>query len=613
MNEVKRCDYNGLPIEDRDNLEILDAQKKLWNDEALLGYKGQLKSYSTAIDRVLRIEAKAIKDAATKAEKEATKAEKEATKAAKDAAIKAEKDATKAAKEAATKAAKEATKAAKEATKAAKDAAIKAEKDATKDATTALLVQYIEDNDLHYATDEDKIYVFNVLKHQWLKFQERYYTKSRTFINENRGEFYDALNGLGRVKDSAVYSFNDCGKGVLNLMDKARDAWVKPFSADEDTPPLNIYHDIMLTSLSDNNQTVRDHIEQCITWKYLHPEDHQLPALVMSGGGGSGKTEFISYVLASLFGEDNVGVMGFADGFAGFSGMRLGKTVILIDEAPATREAAEQLKQIVGNKLTIINEKFGKQGIAEQTAWIIIASQSTVGAIQLDGSASDRRWSIIYQKENIIHWTQKALHIDDYNTARQRYADEAHDAYTNVDNTRVLISYLINKWGNRTSRPAPLHGELYQQTVRKQQKPYIDYIEDVFNSNNFEFISNPVLYNGYKTYIEENAPSGKNYMIGKKTLLMEVDRWIENNNVKGKVIKLMTVNVKNSVGARSSAIGYGIKLNVDYTCPKDLYYFGDSKIFNLELISPNNTLTIVKNDERVVNLLDKGKKRGFIK
>src|SRR6185437_7540594 len=339
---------------------------------------------------------------------------------------------------------------------------------------------------------------------------------------EEKRTFDGVLRELGRIKLRSVNSFNEQPANVLNLMTK--DGWI-----DVADGPYDEIFDVLMTSLSGGRQHVRDHIEKVLVYKYLHPECYKLPCITISGEGGVGKNEFVEQVLGTIFGKQQIAVLGSEEAFGPFNGQMLGKTVVFIDEALSEKTNAESLKRKVGNETIQINMKYGIQGTYDNTPWYWLGGNGTNGAVMLAGDMTDRRYSVISVDKSIMHWVAKHLGLDDEITSVlpdshpcvQWYVEHANALSDRVQVAKYFGSIVL-KWRDQKSPPSALHDTDYRKILHAQTSIIDDIVDSIFSAGDFEHIEAKTLYDVYKLTMKHDNPSGRTK--GKKTFLEDVRR-----------------------------------------------------------------------------------------
>src|SRR6185437_7398932 len=263
----------------------------------------------------------------------------------------------------------------------------------------------ITERDIYFITKMNKYVVYTEQK-GWQGFDvgamQRYMGLTSA---GDKALFDDVLRVAGRMRMDTAISFRAIDGDTLNLLSKSD--WLQPKEGD--------YHaifDIVLDSLSGGKKENREHIEQCLFWKYTHPEDYKLPCITISGAGGVCKNEFVEQVLATIFTHRQVVALGVEAAFGEFNGQIIGKTVVFIDEAIVESSDANSLKRKVGNPTISINEKYGLQGSYENTPWYWLGGNGTNGAVMLAKDETDRRYSVMTVQNSVMYWVSKFLGIE---------------------------------------------------------------------------------------------------------------------------------------------------------------------------------------------------------
>ena len=276
------------------------------------------------------------------------------------------------------------------------------------------------------------------------------------------------LAAQSRVYLDIAFSFNPLPPTTLNLTD--RSVWVKP----QVGTPHKVFG-YVLDSLGGGKPANADHIEQCVRWKYLHPEDFLLPCLTIYGEGAIGKNLFVLTVLGRLFSPRQVNALRSQSATGRFNESLLGKTVVLIDESLAGKADMEALKQLVGNPTIDVDKKFVAAIVCHNTAWYIIAGNKA--PITLSDDKSDRRWSILYvppgrtllrviadkeammtTEEGISMTAEQIGRLTDgdwlpYERQAQTWLDAEVWRLSDEREVAVWLYHICDKWKHLTARP----------------------------------------------------------------------------------------------------------------------------------------------------------------
>lgn len=352
----------------------------------------------------------------------------------------------------------------------------------------------LDEEELYYVLDENMFYQWSPDKHDWIKTRSEgikiYYGLG---VSIKQSMFIDEMRHRGRMYESAEYTFN-APPTTLNLL--KTDHWLTPIEHTE----LNPWFDLLLHALGKGERAVMDHLEQLIWYKYSHPEDYEIPCPIIYGEGGIGKNKyFVQGLLATIFGHHQVITTRYASIGGQFNTNAKGKLVVFIDEATSSKTDANVLKSIVGNERININEKNITEKNCRNTAWYITGGNDITGAVLLDGSSTDRRWSIIKIPPNkgIIWWLMERRHIEDFEEARMLLVENEH-VYRDPEEVAKFLGYLQHKWGEIT-RPDALHGEDYYNLINLQKDEFKCFCDWVFDDA-FTWLSGRRLYELYQAY-----------------------------------------------------------------------------------------------------------------
>jgi Family of unknown function (DUF5906) len=390
-----------------------------------------------------------------------------------------------------------------------------------------MLVDVVTDKDIYYLADQNRYLMYRKGK-GWKTYLAEAMHKVLGLTESVEKQCLDeVLRAARRLKETSAITFADCDDTVLNFL--SRKDWLKPVEGD-----YNAVFDIVMQSLSDGKQENRDHIEKCLVYKYLHPEDYRIPCITISGGGGAGKNEFVEQVLATIFGGLQVAVLGTEAAFGQFNGQMIGKTVVFIDEAIVEKSDAEDLKRKVGNKTISINEKYGLQGTYDNTPWYWLGGNGTNGAVMLAKDVTDRRYSVLTVKHSVMYWVAKYLDIElprvgavlpDSHEAVQWYRE---NQWALSDRTQVShwLHSLIERWGDQKFVPSALHADDYEAVAESQKNTLDETMEFVFKRDTFAHIEATTLYRVYRLLCKETSTG---YVKKRNTFYTDARRWLEIN------------------------------------------------------------------------------------
>lgn len=353
---------------------------------------------------------------------------------------------------------------------------------------------------INYITTEDR-YLIRCKPHNG----KEYYTYvqhaalPRVYSDFAKGNTIDYLThwleAMNRKFKNITYSWNDVPEHTLNLM--SREGWIQPCDDPDVQVPQVI--DVLLQSVSSGKQENRNFIEQCIARKYLHPEDYNIPCIVLFGEGGSGKNQLVEWLLARVFGDEQI-VVTKTDAIAKFNSSIEGKTVVAFDESFQTNDSTEGLKTLINNKNVQVEEKMRNIRTSANTAMYFILSNSLSNAIRLAGDNSDRRWGVCRIDKpadgsgTLFSWCEKLTGCED----GEEWYCENRDAVTD-EQIGAWLSSIIKKWEGKPVRA--LHGTDFHNLLKSQQRVDFMFVQGVFNQG-IEHVTLDTLFKGYCQYIE---------------------------------------------------------------------------------------------------------------
>lgn len=441
-----------------------------------------------------------------------------------------------------------------------------------------ILMKYINENEVYFIGGKLGKYVkYSCVgdnAFRWLPFsQDAMYKTLRLTSKEDRDLFDDLLTQNGRMKDTSVMSFDPVPNNVLNFL--KREVWLKPVAGD--VHPL---FDIVMESLSDGKKENRDHLEQCIVYKYLHPEDYRIPCITISGSGGVLKNDFVEQTLSAIFSRQQVAVLGVDAAFGQHNGQMLGKTVVFIDENVKDIAEASKIKRYAGNKTININEKFGIQDTFDNTAWYWIGANDTNGALFLEGEVTDRRYSVLTVSNSAMYHVAKHLQLPLPRKGVVLPGDHACVVWYR-DNQHILsdskcvsafLAKLIEKWGDMKNPPSALHGEDYKRMINLQHNSFHKTMEHIFQDPQFTHIERDTLFQVYTLMC---AKDGQKQKKTERGVYADTLRWLEVNVDDIQYVE--RANLKRADGKKSSANIYKNLNGKVGLIRNTAYYIGEDK------------------------------------
>lgn len=324
-----------------------------------------------------------------------------------------------------------------------------------------------------------------------------YYTELRS------KDFYDAvlleMSNRGLKFKDVTYSFRDRGPDYLNLMSRAD--WLKP--AEDTTPCHPFAFDALMCSLGGGVPENMEHLEHVLTYKYLHPEEFMLPALVIFGEGSVGKNLLVDEVLATIYGPRQTVSARVEDVLGNFNSTIKARTVAMMNEAIAEKTDMERVKDLVHKKYMTVNEKYVAAYEVDNTPLYILGGNSIDSAVRLGGDASDRRWSILKVEpdETLAYWIAE----HEGSTVEQAELWLKTNYQSIYSNPVEVARWLRDIIAAHGAKPIPnaLHGKHFNDLTKLQASIDQRIIAATFNDPSFTHIEKRTLYDGYKLLLGE--------------------------------------------------------------------------------------------------------------
>lgn len=316
-----------------------------------------------------------------------------------------------------------------------------------------------------------------------------------------RTAFDNVLNNLGRKKLKTILSFDkNAPEMYLNLM--RTDHWLKP-----KTGEAHKLFGVLLDSVSGDDAGAREQIERMIAWNYIYPASTMKNVGVLYGSGGTGKGLLVNNVLGTIYGPQNVSV-GIENVTGKFNGSIQFATNVLVDETVASYNDSNGLKRIFGNTTIQYDVKYGQQSEGPQDKQFWMTSNEVVGAVLLSGDGSDRRYSVIKSEISLKDRLMAMEGITDSEKAVEYIQACVDDILTDKNEVAIWLNSLIEKYREQP-KPGYYHGPAYDELLDIQKTSFENYLDDLAEWDNFEYISRDTLHEVYDTLTTKNEPSTK--------------------------------------------------------------------------------------------------------
>jgi hypothetical protein len=326
------------------------------------------------------------------------------------------------------------------------------------------------------------------------------------------GEVQRQLADMGRTYNNVTQSFDNTISTSLNLMRNAKSAFVQPFKSEDPVHPLIT---ALFNSLGAHKAENVEHIQDVIFHKWVKPENYNLPALIISGEGGTGKNVLADSFLATLFGGAHTTV-SISDLGANFNDELEAKSAVLVDEGSQKfgKAKSNAIKAVIGNPNININIKFGLRYTAANTALYIITSNDRAG-VWLGNDSSDRRYSIMYVEKNKQNTLFDVIALD---ILKLQYSGEIghkdnrivfRQAQDYWDQNKFALEdpEEIGKWlfhyqkVVKPNAPSALHGDDYFELSEKQSTDIQRFFSNIFLSPNFKVITKSEIWKWWQGHM----------------------------------------------------------------------------------------------------------------
>lgn len=398
----------------------------------------------------------------------------------------------------------------------------------------ALVSKYlkiIDEHKIFYVAAEDKYVRYSVEERKWKHYKNERGLFNYHNINDKHQimAFKTALDIAGHKKEEVVNTFKSHTDNQLNFC--TRDHWLQPIPGD-----VHPVFDFALRALSGENKTAQDYIEHVIAHKYLHPDNTKLPLTAINGEGGICKDEIIIGTLGVIFGNEQVLSTSCSTVLDGFNGEMLGKAIVFFNESKIEKTNYEKLKALVHSTTMPVDVKFGIKGTFDNTPLYFSGSNETMGAVKVDGSTVDRRFSIITAKRNVLEicseeWkTPYRINDDSYSKKTLDIWFDDYQPYL-IDKVEVAkwLNYILEKWKDHKP-PRAFHGEEYNKLLEIQRNIVVHTMEFIFNRDNFTYICDHDAYLTYEAMVKKKSKATGSRILKDDEFFAKMDHWLSKNH-----------------------------------------------------------------------------------
>lgn len=382
------------------------------------------------------------------------------------------------------------------------------------------LREWLKTRDYSYVHASEHFWLYDAAKGDWLAISRSAIGNDNPLLGmrKNTPLFMEVLREEGRWFDRATYSFAPQPPNVLNQL---RYEFL--------TPAEGQHHwvfDALVESICGGKQENIEHVERLVLAKHQNPADYTLPALCLSDDGGTGKSLFVSSVLASLFGQslvrDNLSI---SQATGRFNAALVGKAVVFVNEAVEDKADDNALKQIIGSRSISVEPKGIDPYNADNTALYILSGNGIAGCVKLSGTRVDRRYSVITGTKPLEHYLSQRLGYDT-TAALDWLHTEGASILSDPQEVARWLGYLVSKHGV-VGRVAALQGEDYQRLLAVQTPLHEQVFEAVFLAEGFTHIKLSTLRDVYMDLYRRH--NGGNGHLRSRKLYEQARKWLHKN------------------------------------------------------------------------------------
>jgi hypothetical protein len=324
-------------------------------------------------------------------------------------------------------------------------------------------------------------------------------------------EFTEIMVKEDRIFNKLVQSWTKkTGNGTLNIL-------FQGFCKPQETTDYHWIIDAAFESISGGTGAdKKDHLEDIIWAKFLHPENIFIPSIFLNDEGSSGKGAFVARFLTRLFGgavADNCNIEHLT---GKFNGVIAGKAIIFINETARDKVDVEKVKSFIGSPTFMVEEKYEKPYACDNTGLVISATNQKTGGITLSGENSDRRYSIFSTKTDIYQVIIKYFLAKEGKTLTRAEATDwleetgQHILHDEVEVGKWIAHKLISRGDIRSVRA--IHADEYKHLLNRQRGAWTQTVEQLFNEPGFDYIRAALLRDLVLHYNKGEVIPGRNKM-----------------------------------------------------------------------------------------------------
>jgi hypothetical protein len=168
-----------------------------------------------------------------------------------------------------------------------------------------------------------------------------------------------------------------------------------------------------------------------------------------------------------------------------------GAAILFINETVRDTVNVDKLKALLHSEQIMVEPKYVNPYMVDNTALVIMSTNSDSGAITLEDSRSDRRYSIISSKTNInaqMRLNNPAIFAsmsDEECTAWMR--EVGQHIISDPEEISKWLFAMCQKYGD-LKNVNPLHGEDYKTMLERQSRGWKDTVIKIFEDPDFKGI-----------------------------------------------------------------------------------------------------------------------------
>lgn len=381
--------------------------------------------------------------------------------------------------------------------------------------TTIQLIKFVISYDLVHVLNEGALYFRQYspkIGSDFIKCDPSKFIETKVGIfrsgKSNRYILFQVLSDLGRAKHLKGISFESLPPEFYNMAPDPN-LWLKPVFYH----PHNSFFDLLFEALVPIKE-VRERLFECIVWKYLHPEDINLPSPIFCGAGGVGKSG-VGQIFKTIVGNRDVSwSASITQDSIKNTGFMLGKWIVNFDDLPIIKKDSVEhgfIKSVCHNKTFLCRNLYEKGYDADTTMWAWFNGNSTNEEkcpVPLCGDGElgvDRRFMPIIVHEDLLTIFRK--HYPELPNGDLLYL--INYGFTEVCTNREEVGkWLGNLLMEHTPEqyPKTIHSADYQKLCN-QVSYHIQRVADFISEQNEDFISVTDAYETYLIYAKNRIDS----------------------------------------------------------------------------------------------------------